>query len=126
MPAFYRGIAFPFAKGTTSLPNAATDAALIKQSLIQIVMTGRNERVMRPEFGCNALRFVFENNDDLLGELIRAEVSATVERFEPRVVLLDVLVTRDTEAAQVIVTLEYVLVATKRQDTVEIILPEAR
>jgi hypothetical protein len=126
MPSFYRGIAFPFEKGSTALPKAATDAALVKQSLIQIIMTGRNERVMRPEFGCNAVSFVFENNDDLLGELIRAEVSATVERFEARVVLLDVLVTRDVEKAQVIVTLEYVLVATKQQDTVEIVFPEAR
>jgi len=89
-------------------------------------MTGRNERVMRPEFGCNAQKFVFENNDDLLGELIRAEVSATVERFEPRVVLLDVLVERDVDRGQVTVTLEYVLVATRQQDTVEIVLPQAR
>lgn len=126
MDAFYKGIAFPFTKGKTSLPAAAKDADLVKQSLVQIIMTGKRERVMRPDFGCNAQRFVFENNDDLLGELIRTEVSASVERFEPRVILRDVLVTRETEKGHVVVTLEYVLVATRQQDTVTIVLPEAR
>ena len=59
-------------------------------------------------------------------ELIRAEISSVVERFEPRVVLQDVLVSRDVEKALVTVTLEYVLVATRQQDIVRIILPEAR
>ena len=49
-----------------------------------------------------------------------------MERFEPRVVLLDVLVERDVDRGQVTVTLEYVLVATRQQDTVEIVLPQAR
>jgi len=123
--SFYRGIAFPFAKGDTSLPRAVTDADLVKQSLLQIVMTARGERVMRPEFGCNAHRFVFENNDDLLGELIRTEVAAVVGRFEPRVVLQDVLVERNEETGMVAVTLIYVLVATREQDSVEIALSPA-
>jgi len=125
MPAFYRGIAFPFTKGSTSLPKAVTDADLVKQSLLQIIMTARGERVMRPDFGCNAQKFVFENNSDLLGELIRAEVSAVVGRFEPRVVLQDVLVERNEDSGEVAATLVYVLVATSEQDSVEIALSPA-
>lgn len=121
--AFFRGINFPFTKSSTALPAPASDSDLIRQSLIQIIMTGKNERVMRPDFGSGVLRFVFENNDDLLEELIRAEVTSAVGRFEPRVALQDILVERDEEKALVTITLVYVLVTTRQQDTVEIVVP---
>jgi phage baseplate assembly protein W len=121
--AFFRGIKFPFSKGSTALPAPATDSDLIKQSLIQIIMTGQNERVMRPDFGSGVLRFIFENNDDLLNEMIRAEVTAAVGRFESRVAIQDIVIERDEEKAEVVITLVYVLTTTRQQDTVEIVVP---
>lgn len=121
--AFFRGINFPFTKGKTALPEPAFDAALVKQSLQQIVLTGRNQRVMRPDFGCDAYSFIFEPNDDLLGELIRTEVNAAIGRFEPRVIVQDIGVVRNTDKGEVIVTIQYVLVATRTPDTVEVSLP---
>lgn len=121
--SFFRGISHPFTKGRTGLPQSATDSDLIKQSLIQIIMTGKRERVMRPEFGSGVLRFVFENNDALLNELIRAEVVSAVGRWEPRVAIQDIVIERDTEKAEVTITLVYVLVTTRQQDTVEIVVP---
>jgi hypothetical protein len=120
--SFFRGINFPFKKGKTALPEPVVDAELVKQSLQQIVLTGRNQRVMRPDFGCDAYSFVFESNDDLLGELIRTEVGAAIARFEPRVVVQDIGVARDTEKGEVVVTIQYVLVATRALDTVQVSL----
>lgn len=121
--SIFRGINFPFKKNAKSLPAAATDAELVKQSLEQIVLTGRNERVMRPNFGCDATSFVFENNDEILAELIRTSVSAAVGRFEPRVLLQEVQVLRDVEKGDVLVTLVYVLLATRKLDSVQIRFP---
>lgn len=118
--AFYRGIAFPFQKGPTALPEPVTDDELVKQSLQQIILTGRNQRVMRPDFGCNALSFVFENNTTLLSELIRTEVASAIGRFEPRVILQNVIVERDEDNGTVYVTLEYIVLTTKQPDTVTI------
>lgn len=121
--AFYYGIAFPFGKSAVALPAPAVDNDLIKQSLEQIIKTGKTERVMRPDFGSGALRFVFENNNELLNELVRAEITSSVGRWEPRVVLQDIQIQNDTDYAQVIITLFYVLVATRQQDTVAIVVP---
>lgn len=121
--AFYRGINFPFQKGSTALPKPVTDADLVKQSLQQIILTGRYQRVMRPDFGCNALSFVFENNTTLLSELIRTEVASAVGRFEPRVILQNIIVERDVDAGKVYVTLEYILLSTKQPDSVTVDLP---
>ena len=120
--SFFRGFNFPFTKGKTALPEPVYDADLVKQSLQQIVLTGRNQRVMRPDFGCDAYSFVFEPNDDMLGELIRTEVNAAIGRFEPRVVVQDIGVVRDTEKGEVIVTILYVLVATRTKDTAQVSL----
>jgi phage baseplate assembly protein W len=118
--SFFRGLNFPFTKGSTALPQPVYDADLVKQSLQQIVLTGRNERVMRPDFGCDAYSFVFEPNDEMLAELIRTEVSAAIGRFEPRVVVLDIGVVRSPDTGEVIVTIQYVLVATRARDTVQV------
>jgi hypothetical protein len=121
--SFFRGINFPFTKGKTALPEPVFDAELVKESLQQIVLTGRNQRVMRPDFGCDAVRFVFEPNDDLLAELIRTEVNSAIGRFEPRVIVQEIGVVRNTDKGEVLITINYVLVATRTPDTVEVRIP---
>lgn len=122
--ATYKGIAFPFAKSSTAFPAGATDDELIRQSVIQIVMTGKGERVMRPDFGSNAYAFVFENNDLVLKETIRADIMSAITRYEPRVIVRDVEVTREeteTAAGNVVdVRVIYVVIATKQQQSVDI------
>lgn len=117
----YRGIALPFKKSSTALPAPVVDDDLIKQSLVQIVLTGRGERIMRPDFGSNAYAFVFENNDSVLQETIRTEVMSAIAKFETRAVVRTVDVTRtDTE---VTVTINYIVVATRQEQTVAITMP---
>jgi phage baseplate assembly protein W len=117
----YRGIAFPFQKSATSLPAAVTDDDLIKQSLVQIVLTGRGERIMRPDFGSNAYAFVFENNDMVLQETIRTEVMSAIAKYETRAIVRGVDVTRSE--TEVVVTINYVVVATRQEQTVAITMP---
>lgn len=120
-PIVYNGIKFPFQKGGTSLPEAATDDDLIQDSLLQLVLTMTGERIMRPTFGTNAPSFVFENNDAVLGNLIRAEVQGVVAKYEPRVQLMDVQV--EQKDSEVILTLIYVVLATRRASTATIAIP---
>jgi phage baseplate assembly protein W len=121
MQAIYRGIAFPFKKSAVSLPAAATDEDLIKQSLVRIVLTGRGERIMRPDFGSTAYAFVFENNDLVLQETIRTEVLSAISKFETRVIVRAVDVSRSDN--EVFVTINYVLVSTRQEQTVKITMP---
>jgi phage baseplate assembly protein W len=65
---------------------------------------------MRPDFGTNIIHYIFDNNDDLLAELIRSDVFSAVGRYEPRVILTDVQVVRSDETVDV--TLLYVVTFT--------------
>jgi len=117
----YRGIALPFKKSATALPAPVVDEDLIKQSLVQIVLTGKGERIMRPEFGSNAYAFVFENNDLVLQETIRTEVMSAIAKFETRAIVRTVDVTRSE--TEVVVTINYVVIATRQEQTVAITMP---
>lgn len=110
------GISFPFRKGATGFPEPTTDDDLIRDSLIQLVLTGTGERLMRPQVGTNARRFVFEPNNDLLSSLIQTEITSAVERFEPRVTLLAVDSLRNESSVSVTIT--YIVNATQQLGTV--------
>jgi len=117
----YRGLAFPFGKSSSSFPAEASDHELVRQSLKQIILTAPGERVMRPEFGCNAYAFVFENNDTLLAELIRPEVTGAIGRFEPRVIVRSVDVARS--GSEVVIRIAYALRLTGEQSLVDVSVP---
>lgn len=104
-----------------SLPDSATDDELIKDSLFQLVLTMNGERIMRPTFGTNALAFVFENNDEVLGNLLRSEIQGAVAKFEPRVQLLDIRT--EQKKAEIILTLVYVVLATRQTGITSIPIP---
>jgi uncharacterized protein len=119
--ATFLGINFPFTKGPTSFPAPSYDNDLIQQAMIQIILTEKGERVMRPTFGSGVLKYVFENNDDLLEALIQTEVASALGRWEPRIILQNVQVTQND--TQVIVDIFYVVILTRQQQTLTVALP---
>jgi len=118
MTFVYKAIAFPFQKGKTQFPEAAQDSVLIKQALVQLIMTGLGERIMRPKFGTNVAAYLFENvNIDLELE-VRREISSAIALYEPRVRVATIgVVTEDTT---IDVLIEYVVIATNENQTLTI------
>ena len=121
--AQFRGFNFPFKKSATEFPARAEDDELVRQSIIQLILTGKGERVMRPEVGSNVFRFVFEDNDDVLAETLRAEIQATIGRHEPRAIIQDVSVENDREKREATVSIYYVVVASRTQGNITMDLP---
>lgn len=125
--SLFVGFAFPFRKGPTSFPESATDDVLIKQALTQLILTGRGERLMRPDVGSGAFKYVFEDNGDVLAQLIQTEIQQVVGKYEPRVALTGVDVQKgdpntDNGDASVIITINYIVLATTTAGTLTITL----
>lgn len=120
-PVVYRGIKFPFQKGATSFPAEVTDDDLIRESLLQLVLTMNGERIMRPDVGTNALTFVFEPNNEVLSNLLRAEIQGVVAKYEPRVQVTDIGV--EQRQSEIILTISYILLATRRPGAAAIPIP---
>lgn len=123
MPTIF-SIAFPFRAGTQSFPNPAYDEDAIMSSVIQIITTGKNERIMRPTFGCDAFSFVFENDTDDFRRMVEREVRTSLAQFEPRIRVDAVTVESGddiTEPGQILITIYYTIIATQQPQAVSIV-----
>lgn len=113
----YRGIAFPVRASSTEFPASSSDADLVQASIAQLLMTQRGERVMRPDVGTVIYSLIFENEGELLAELIRDEVLNAIGRYEPRALILGVRVNRLEQEIEVDV--DYALRSTGEPGTVQ-------
>jgi hypothetical protein len=91
-----RGLAFPLqidAKGGLALIGGERD---IEQAIRIILGTAPSERRMRPEFGCRIHELVFAPQNAATEALAARYVEEAVSRWEPRVNVERVMVSRNT------------------------------
>ena len=67
----------------------------IEEAIGLILETAYGERPMRPEFGCGIHDFIFAPADDATAARLAFEVRASLQRWEPRIDVVDVQVTID-------------------------------
>ena len=73
----------------------------LKESIRLILGTALGERPMRPEFGCAVHDYVFAPADATTAGRVAYEVRASLERWEPRIDVIDVEVTIEPADASV-------------------------
>lgn len=83
--ADYYGFNPPFIGGAQNVLSRQEDQQLIKNDLLQLLMTVPGERVNRPAFGTPLRAFVFDNNTDADIETLRIRVTEAIRTHEPRV-----------------------------------------
>ena len=76
---------------------ALKNANAIARSIRNIVFTVPGEKFFQEDFGSDVSQSLFENFDDLTATTIRDQIESSVERFEPRVDLREVLVNPNFE-----------------------------
>lgn len=57
----------------------------IRQSIYLIIMTRKGERVMRPDFGCDIHKFMFDTVDYTMLTMMKRAVEEALIRWEPRI-----------------------------------------
>ena len=107
-----KGIRFPLRfqsiSGGTEISTATSQAhEHIRESIIQILGTRLGERIMNPEFGSRLPELVFEQNDSVLRGLIRHYVIAAIERWEKRIVVIDVTFDEPSDVNSLLVRIAY-------------------
>jgi hypothetical protein len=76
----------PSARGGIEL---VAEADAVRQSILMLMATRPGERVMRPEYGCHLFRLAFSPNDDTTAGLAIHYVKVALERWEPRVEVVE-------------------------------------
>jgi uncharacterized protein len=73
-------------QGSISL---VSGSAAVRQSILLLISTIPGERVKRPDYGCHLHRLIFAANNDTTAGLAIHYVRQAIERWEPRVQILN-------------------------------------
>lgn len=90
----YININFPFKDSVKGffLDLTETDERAIKADLMHLLLTRKGERYYMPDFGTNLLQYIFEPNDNqTLGD-IKQDLTETVKKYLPNLIINDVIV----------------------------------
>lgn len=66
------------------------DIDAVKQSIVNIILTGRFERPFQPRFGANIKSYIFENIDDNIIDSMSSTITDIVNLYEPRARVINV------------------------------------
>lgn len=101
----------PFIGGPEKVMSRQEDDKIIKNDLLQLLMTVPGERVHRPEYGVGLRNFVFEQLTTSDLDILRSEIIEKISIYEPRVNILSLKLIPDEENNGVVVELIFSLVS---------------
>lgn len=79
----------------------------VKESLKNLILTDRGERLMQPNLGGNIRAALFENMTPAGLKLIEEQIRTTIEIYEPRAEIIDVIVNGNLNDNAVKVTVKF-------------------
>lgn len=101
---------FSVADGEAELVSDEQD---IKESLFILLSTNPGENLLHPDYGCPLHSLVFDPMDGSLPVIIRDMVRTAILYFEPRIVVQDIIVTKNSDQdGRIDILLEYLVVTT--------------
>lgn len=86
---------------------AIKNETAIARSVRNIVLTNPGEKFFQPYFGTSISNSLFENMDELTASTIKNRIELSIENFEPRVKLVEVVVNPDYDNNTFDVTIYY-------------------
>jgi hypothetical protein len=67
------------------LATSTAYADLVRSELVDVLMTNQMERIMRPTYGADLQRVLFDPTDELVRSDAARQVMTTIQTFAPRV-----------------------------------------
>lgn len=103
-----------------------TDIYSIKNSIKNLVLTDKYERLLDPNIGTNINHLLFENMDGRTAKVIQNYVRETINNYEPRAQLLDVICTPDFSKNAYYIQIKFTVLFAENIQTVDFYLNRVR
>jgi len=103
-----------------------TDEEAVKESLKNIILIDKGEKLFQPSFGGNIRAMLFELNSPATIKLIQEQIKTTINNYEPRAQLIDVEVYSLIDDNKVAIKIIYALRNREEPLQVEFILERVR
>ena len=103
-----------------------TDEDAVKASIRNLISTNNYERPFHPEIGCQIYGLLFENLNPLTLQVMKQTVIDVIDKFEPRAVVLDVLINDSIDKNSIDVDVIFRLVNSEKPVTIKTAITRAR
>jgi phage baseplate assembly protein W len=106
--------------------NILKDDVAIKRSVKNLVLTSKFERLMQPDIECQIGDRLFENMTPLTEIRIEQAIRHTLSVYEPRIEVIDVIVSGDNDKNYVGITIVFRIQNTSENVTTQLKLERLR
>ncbi|ADO99471.1 baseplate wedge subunit [Synechococcus phage Syn19] len=94
----------------------------IKQALKNLVLTVPGEVPFDNSIGSRVSELLFEPMDELISDALQDEIASTINKFEPRVSLINTIIVPNFETGKYGVTINYRIVGLPLTESVSFVL----
>jgi len=122
----YRDIDLTFLNRQSGDIFKKTDAAAVKQSIKNLLMTNESEKPFLPQYGGNLNSFLFSLSEEFDELDVKEQVSQAIDNFEPRARVREVAVDINPDVNSINVTVIFQMVTTMQIETVQVSLTRLR
>ena len=102
------------------------DEDAVKESIKNLILTDRGERLMQPDLGGDINAMLFENITPAVIKIIQNQVRTTIELHEPRAEVQDVIVTSNIDDNAVRVLIVFYITNVQQPITLDVFLERIR
>ena len=102
------------------------EAAAVKQSVKNILLTHDTEKPFNPYFGAGLYSFLFELDFDFDEDIIRDEIVRSIESYEPRAEVTNIKLALISESNEIRITVEFKVVGYDRVESLDLSMARLR
>jgi len=102
------------------------DEDAVKESIKNLILTDRGERLMQPDLGGDINALLFENITPAVLVLIQNQVRTTIELHEPRAELIDVVASSNIDDNVVRVNIQFYITNVQQPIKLDVFLERTR
>jgi phage baseplate assembly protein W len=102
------------------------DEESVKESIKNLILTDRGERLFQPNLGCNVRRLLFDNYTPQTRLLIESAIRDTIEFYEPRCILIGIDVISKPDDNNITISVIFALANLPGEITLSIVLERTR
>lgn len=103
-----------------------TNVDAVKQSLRNLMLTDRGERLFQPNLGGNIRAMLFENITSQTFLTMQEHIKDVIEAHEPRADVIDVVIAQTSQEHEVQITIIFRVVNVQEPVTLELLLERVR
>jgi phage baseplate assembly protein W len=98
----------------------------VKQSILNLLLTNRGDRLFNNTLGSDIYSLLFENSSPALEQTLSDYIKTTIENYEPRAELIDVVVDSEADEHEVLVVINFRVLNKTEPVSLELVLNRIR